>query len=177
MFTGARFPDSCNGTTNPVQQITVNVLADLGSHQQPKYIRVLHLRNRTVKARETASNVPGLWRISAQTVRNRLRENGFRARRLYFGAVLRRQHRLARVRWCNRVRGWYLQNWRWVVQRWIKIHAAERRWPYTCIQRPEWEVRKELRPWGRHFPRRKCDDVRCTILRPKNLTGAHPRQP
>ena len=30
----------------------------------------------------------------------------------YFGAVLRRRHRLARVRWCNRVRGWNLQNWR-----------------------------------------------------------------
>jgi hypothetical protein len=34
MFTGARFPDSCNGTSNPVQQMTVNVLADLGSHQE-----------------------------------------------------------------------------------------------------------------------------------------------
>jgi thiamine pyrophosphate-dependent acetolactate synthase large subunit-like protein len=36
MFTGARFPDSCNSTTNPVQQLIVNVLADLGSHQQHK---------------------------------------------------------------------------------------------------------------------------------------------
>jgi hypothetical protein len=32
MFIGARFPDSCNGTTNPVQQLIVNDLADLGSH-------------------------------------------------------------------------------------------------------------------------------------------------
>ena len=76
------------------------------------YIRVLHLRNQTVTARETTSNVPGLRRISAQTVRNRLRENGLRARRPYFGAVLRRRYRLARVQWCNRVRGWELQNWR-----------------------------------------------------------------
>ena len=30
----------------------------------------------------------------------------------YFGAVLRRWYRLARVRWCNRIRGWDLQNWR-----------------------------------------------------------------
>jgi len=52
-----------------------------------------------------------------------------------------------------------------LVQRWIKIHAAEKRWPYTCLQRPEWEVRKELRPWGRQFRRRKCDDVGCHILR------------
>jgi hypothetical protein len=35
-FTGARFPDSCNGSSNPVQKLTVNVLSDLGSHQQPK---------------------------------------------------------------------------------------------------------------------------------------------
>ena len=62
-------------------------------------------------ARETTSNAPGLRRISAQTVRNDLRENGLRVRRPYFGAVLRRQHRIARVRWCNRVSGWNLQNW------------------------------------------------------------------
>ena len=61
-------------------------------------------------ARQTASNVPGLWRISAQTVRNSLRENGLRVRRPYFGAILRRRYRLARVRWCNTVRGWELQN-------------------------------------------------------------------
>jgi hypothetical protein len=63
-------------------------------------------------ARETASNVPNLRWISAQTVRNRLRENDFRARRPYCGAVLRSQHRLARVRWCNRVTSWYLLSWR-----------------------------------------------------------------
>jgi transposase len=79
---------------------------------QDRYIRVFHLRKRTVTARETSSNVPGLRRISAQTVRNCLRENGLRVRRPYFGAVLRRRHWLARVRWCNRVRPWDLQNWR-----------------------------------------------------------------
>jgi hypothetical protein len=64
-----------------------------------------------------------------------------------------------------------------VVQRLIKIHAAEKRWPYTCLQTPECEVRKELRPLGRQFRQRKCDDVGCHILRLKNSTGAHPRQP
>jgi hypothetical protein len=29
-----------------------------------------------------------------------------------------------------------------LVQQWIKIHAAEKRWPYTCLQTPEWEVRR-----------------------------------
>ena len=71
------------------------------------------MRNRTLTARETATNVPSLRRISAQTVRNRLRENGLRASlRPYFGAVLRRRYRLASIQWCNRVRGWDLQNWR-----------------------------------------------------------------
>jgi hypothetical protein len=50
-------------------------------------------------------------------------------------------------------------------QRWIKVHTAEKRWPYTCIQTPEWEVRKELRPWGRQIRRKKCDDVGCHIWR------------
>ena len=63
-------------------------------------------------ARKTASNVSGLRRISAQRVRNRLRENNLRARRPYLGAVLRRRCRLARARWYSRIRDWDLQNWR-----------------------------------------------------------------
>lgn len=47
-----------------------------------------------------------------QTVRNRLREVGLRARRPYFGRILWRQHRGARVGWCNTVRNWTLRNWR-----------------------------------------------------------------
>lgn len=79
---------------------------------QDRYIRLFHLRNRTIAATETAVNVPGLRRISPQTVRNRLRSHGLRARRPYVGATLRRQHRRARVRWCTTVRVWNLQNWR-----------------------------------------------------------------
>ena len=63
------------------------------SAAQDRYSRVLNLRNWTVTLRETASNVPGLRRISAHTVRNRLHDNGLRARRPYFGAVLRRRVR------------------------------------------------------------------------------------
>jgi hypothetical protein len=62
-------------------------------HSTYMAFRVLHIRNRTMTARETASNVPGLRRISAQTVRNRLRENGLRAGRPYLSAILRRRHR------------------------------------------------------------------------------------
>ena len=86
----------------------------ISSAAQNRYIRVIHMRNQTVTARATTLNVPDLRRISTQTVRNCLHENGLRTRRPYFVAVLRRRHRLARVRWCNKVRGWDLQNWRQV---------------------------------------------------------------
>ena len=33
-------------------------------------------------------------------------------RRPYFGAVLTPLHRRERVRWCNRLRGWTIRNWR-----------------------------------------------------------------
>jgi hypothetical protein len=126
------------------------------------------MRNRTVTARETTSNVPGLPWISAQSVRKRLGENGLRVRRPYLGAVLRRRHRLARVRWCNRVRVWDLQNWRQVwfsdESRFMlqKIDGCTR-----VYKRRNERFRKELRPWGRQFRRRKCDDVGCHILRLK----------
>ena len=67
-------------------------------HQLSKIATSGYLKNGTVTARETASNVPDLRRISEQTIRNRLRENGLRARRPYFGTVLRLRHRRARVR-------------------------------------------------------------------------------
>ena len=137
------------------------------------YIRVLHLRNRMVTARETSSNIPGLRRIPAQTVRNRLHENGYaHTRRSYFAAVLRRRHRLARVQWCNSVRGWDLQNWRQV---WFSDKSRFMLQTRDgCIR--VFKRRNEMFA-GRQFWRRKCEDMGCHILRPKNSTGAHPRQP
>ena len=79
---------------------------------QDRYIRVFHLRNRTVAASTSAAGIPGLRRISSQTVRNWLRQHGIRPRRPYFGAVLTPLHRSERVRWCNRLRGWTFQKWR-----------------------------------------------------------------
>jgi transposase len=93
-----------SGSTSGPPRITYPV--------QDRYIRVFQLRNRTVIASQTASNIPGLRMISAQTVRNRLREYGIHTRRPYVGAVLKRQHRRARVRWGSAVRIWDLANWR-----------------------------------------------------------------
>ena len=79
---------------------------------QDRYIRVFHLRNRTVAASTTAAGIPWLRRISSQTVRNLLRQHGIRPRRLYFGAVLTPLYRRERNLWCNRLRGWTVRNWR-----------------------------------------------------------------
>ena len=79
---------------------------------QDRFIRVLHLRNRTCTAAYTAHNVPGLRRISAQTIRNRLRQHGIRPRRPHTAPVLRRQHRHARLRWSRHVRPWAMVQWR-----------------------------------------------------------------
>jgi transposase len=79
---------------------------------QDRYIRVFHLRNRTVAASTTVVGIPGVQRISSQTFRNRLRQHGIRPRRPYFGAALTPLHRRERVRWCNRLRGWTFRNWR-----------------------------------------------------------------
>ena len=52
---------------------------------QDRYIRVFHLRIRTVAASTTAAGIPGLRRISLQTVRNRLRQHAIRPRMPYSG--------------------------------------------------------------------------------------------
>ena len=78
---------------------------------QYRCTRIFYLRNRTVAASTTAAEIPGLQRISSQTVRNRFRQHGIRLRRPYFGAVLIPLHRRERVRWCNRLTGWTFQNW------------------------------------------------------------------
>ena len=172
MFTGTRFPDSCNGTTNPVQQQIVNVLADQGSHQQHKiaawgyfnweigpwqqvkqhkiFDEYRHRQSETV-AWKLLTRQTSLLETSASTCK---------------GPMLQQSKEL-----------WPVKLGASLVQRWIKMHAAEKRWPYTCLQMPEWEVRRELRLWGRLFRRKKCDDVGCHILRHKSATCAHSRQP
>jgi hypothetical protein len=70
---------------------------------QDRYIRVFHLRNRTVAASTTAAEIPWLRRISSQTVRNLLQQHGIRPRRLYF-------HSLEMVLWLT-FRGWAISFW------------------------------------------------------------------
>ena len=57
---------------------------------------------------DTARRTPGIRnnRISDQTVRNRLRQSGFRSHRHHKGMELKRRHRIARLQWARaRLRG------------------------------------------------------------------------
>ena len=78
-----------------------------------RYITMQHLRNRRLSASAT-----GRWHgISAQTVWNRLRQNDdpIRPYRPYFGQILTRRHRAARLDWCRRPRHFRRADWRSVL--------------------------------------------------------------
>jgi len=81
--------------------------------RQDRQIRLIHLRNRFVTAVNTARRMPRRFnnRISDQTVRNRLRQCGLRARRPLKGAILKRRHRIARLQWCRTRVTWNRLTW------------------------------------------------------------------
>ena len=87
--------------------------------RQNRLMRLMHLRNRTQTAVETAITTPGTHnhRIHAQTVRNRLREFGIRAYRPYVGNPLTPRRGLARMQWLRRhdPRIWRRQRWQAVL--------------------------------------------------------------
>ena len=97
------------GSTNDRQRSGITHITSPG---QDRYIRVVHLRNRTVAASTTATGIHGLRRISSQTVRNRFRQHGIGPRRPYFGVVLTPLYRGDRVRWCNILSGLTFRNLR-----------------------------------------------------------------
>ena len=101
---------------------------------EDRYIRVFQPRHRTVTASQTPSSINGLRSISAQTVRNRLREDGKRSKRPYFVAVLKRQHRRTMVRWHSTVRIWDLV--KSLVQWLIQVHACTTRWQSSRLKTP-----------------------------------------
>ena len=82
---------------------------------QDRYIHLLHLRNRFRNAELTSRNIPGMRRITGQTVRNRLREINLSAHRPAVRPVLRPHHRQARLQWARQRIVWPLQRWRSVM--------------------------------------------------------------
>jgi hypothetical protein len=78
---------------------------------QDNRLETSQMRNRPRPAERIAAVTIGIYRrpISGQTVRNRLRERGFRARRQFVGCVLTPSHRTARLNWCTLHRRWTRQ--------------------------------------------------------------------
>ena len=100
---------------------------------QDRYIRLLHMRDRFRTATRTADETVGLnnRRITAQTVRNRLREANLRARRPLRGLDLTDARRRNRLAWANAHVRWPLARWRRVLfsdeSRFNLYHADGRR--------------------------------------------------
>ncbi len=84
---------------------------------QDLHIQHLHLQDRLRPATRTAAATIGLHnqRISAQTVRNRLREAHLHARRPHRGLDLTAVHHRNRLKWKNAHIRWCLALWRGVL--------------------------------------------------------------
>ncbi len=98
------------GSTSSQPQTTCNHTT------QDLYIQHLHLQDRLKPATRTPAATIGLHnqRISAQTVRNRLREAHLHARRTHRGLDLTAVHRRNRLEWANAHIQWRLALWRGV---------------------------------------------------------------
>ena len=81
--------------------------------RQDRHIRLSHCRRRFTTATSTAHTTVGHHgrHVSPQTVINRLRESGLRARRPYVGLVLTRRHRQHRLRWARQHVRWTRADW------------------------------------------------------------------
>ena len=99
------------------------------------------LRDRFRPATRTAATVPGLRRISAQTVRNRLHTAGLRARQPAVRLLLHDRHRAARWAWAREHVRWTRDQWRRV------IWSDESRF---CMQRVDGRIRVWRRRGERH---------------------------
>lgn len=78
--------------------------------REDRQIRLLHLRNRFLTAVDSAQNALGR-RISSQTVRNRLKRCGLKARRPYKGTELTDRHKTSRRNWARHHLRFRVQDW------------------------------------------------------------------
>ena len=102
------------------------------------------------------ATIPGLRRISGQTVRRRLHAAGLRAYRPAVRLVLMDRHRLARVAWARTHARWTRNDWRRVV------FSDESRF---CLQRSDGRIRI----WRRRNERYRRN---CIVERDRNRGGS-----
>ncbi|XP_019944313.2 uncharacterized protein [Paralichthys olivaceus] len=97
---------------------------------QDRYIRISHLRDRYRMATTTARVTPGTHNpsISAQTVRNRLREAGLRACRPVVRQVLTRHHQQQHRLWAQTHLSWTRQEWQKVTWSGINLEVGGPSW-------------------------------------------------
>ena len=116
---------------------------------QDSYIVTSYLRGRFLTASVTAQNTQGIRnnRISGQTVINRLREYGIRARMPYKGHLLTEHHRRQRR---QRAR----THVRWPERDWQKVRFSDESW-FTLT-----------RGDGRHrvYRQKKLNGIRTVVL-------------
>ena len=101
--------------TNQVRDRPRSGQPPVTTRRQDNWIRQVHLRNRFQPASTTAATIPGLRRISAQTVRRRLRRFGIVARRPARRPILTFQHRQRRLLWARQHLRWPLRQWNRVL--------------------------------------------------------------
>lgn len=84
---------------------------------QDRNIRLRHLRNRFLPATQTAAEIRGRnnRRITGQTIRNRLREDGLHARRPLNAPAMTDRHRRNRLNWCRERQAWTRAMWRRIL--------------------------------------------------------------
>ena len=74
-----------------------------------RFIRLRHLRDQFLPATSSTNVVQG-QRVSARTIRRRLKDNGLVPHRPYKGLILTARHGQERLRWCQAHLRWRLNN-------------------------------------------------------------------
>lgn len=109
---------------------------------QDRHIRLSHVRDRFRSAVDTARETRGVRqnRVSASTIRRRLRAADLHARVPYRGPILHNQARQNRLTWARQHQRWRLADWRRV------LFSDESR---ICLDRPD----RRRRVWRRRGER------------------------